>query len=38
MDNHYLDNAECLSLDFGPTKTVNSWKQMQDCDEFVGAK
>ena len=37
-DNHFPDNADCLSLDFGPAKTVNRWKQMQDCDEFVGAK
>ena len=34
-------NAEVidtLALDFGPYETVNRWKSMPGCDEFVGAR
>ena len=38
FDHNFPESAECLTLDFGPTETVNRWKQMQECAEFVGAR
>ena len=37
-DHNWLENAECLTLDFGPFETVHRWKCMPECDEFVGAR
>ncbi|CAH1786003.1 unnamed protein product [Owenia fusiformis] len=34
----WQESAECLTLDFGPFETVHRWKQMPECDEFVGAR
>ena len=34
----HSDSAECLTLDFGPFETVNRWRKMPACDEFVGAR
>ena len=38
FDHNWSENAECLTLDFGPQSTVHRWTQMLDCDEFVGAR
>ncbi|GAB6032197.1 Leucine-zipper-like transcriptional regulator 1 [Chamberlinius hualienensis] len=38
LDRSWPESAECLTLDFGPFETVHSWKQMPECDEFVGAR
>jgi len=37
-DISWLDNAECLTLDFGPFEMVHKWRRMPSCDEFVGAR
>ena len=34
----WSDSADCLTLDFGPFETVNRWRKMPACDEFVGAR
>lgn len=31
-------SADSLTLEFGPFEVVHRWKQMQDCNEFVGAR
>ncbi|XP_071449144.1 leucine-zipper-like transcriptional regulator 1 [Hetaerina americana] len=36
FDHNWPENAECLTLDFGPFETVHKWKRMPECDEFVG--
>lgn len=33
-----LEAIDTLSLDFGRFETVNRWKGMPECDEFVGAR
>ena len=38
IDPSWSESAECLTLDFGPFETVNKWRKMPVCDEFVGAK
>ncbi|KAF4516879.1 hypothetical protein B566_EDAN011223 [Ephemera danica] len=40
LDHTYAhpDNAECITLDFGPFETVHQWKQLPECDEFVGCR
>ncbi|ESO89967.1 hypothetical protein LOTGIDRAFT_124272 [Lottia gigantea] len=38
FDHNWPENAECLTLDFGPFETVHQWKRMPECDEFVGAR
>lgn len=38
FDPSWSDSAECLTLDFGPFETVNRWRKMPACDEFVGAR
>lgn len=32
------ENSEFITLDFGPFETVHQWKQMPECDEFVGCR
>lgn len=31
-------NEATLHLDFSPIETINQWKRMLECDEFVGAR
>lgn len=38
FDPSWSESAECLTLDFGPFETVNRWRKMPACDEFVGAR
>jgi len=38
FDPLWSESAECLTLDFGPFETVNRWRKMPACDEFVGAR
>lgn len=38
FDHNWPESAECLTLDFGPFETVHRWRQMPNCDEFVGAR
>ncbi|XP_067650775.1 leucine-zipper-like transcriptional regulator 1 [Haliotis asinina] len=38
FDHNWPESTECLTLDFGPFETVHRWKQMPECDEFVGAR
>jgi len=39
IENHCLpDNPELTNLNFGPFETVHQWKQMPECDEFVGCR
>lgn len=38
FDHNWPESAECLMLDFGPFETVHRWRQMPNCDEFVGAR
>ena len=38
FDPSWSDSADCLTLDFGPFETVNRWRKMPACDEFVGAR
>ena len=33
-----IEAIDTLSLDFGRFETVNRWKEMPECDEFVGAR
>lgn len=33
-----VEAIDTLSLDFGRCVTVNRWKGMPECDEFVGAR
>lgn len=33
-----VEAIDTLSLDFGRYETVNRWKGMPECDEFVGAR
>ena len=41
-DDRWSDDAsspDCLSLDLGGAReTVNRWRKMPECDEFVGAR
>ncbi|XP_065333126.1 leucine-zipper-like transcriptional regulator 1 isoform X1 [Cloeon dipterum] len=32
------ENTEFITLDFGPFETVHQWKQLPECDEFVGCR
>ncbi|XP_070571982.1 leucine-zipper-like transcriptional regulator 1 [Ptychodera flava] len=38
FDHNWPENAEGLTLDFGPFETVHRWRRMPECDEFVGAR
>lgn len=38
FDPNWSDAAECLTLDFGPFETINRWRKMPECDEFVGPR
>ena len=33
-----MESQDCLTLDFGPFEEVHRWRQMPECDEFVGAR
>jgi len=38
IDPFWSESADCLTLDFGPFETVNKWRKMPACDEFVGPR
>jgi N-acetylneuraminic acid mutarotase len=37
-DSNWSESAECLTLDFGPFETINRWRMMPECAEFVGPR